>query len=179
MRIRRNKSGFTLVEILVSMAITAALLAAVAAALQASISSYQENQKIAAATQTARTVLSRMMRDIRTADAVETTSFSVTVIPPSNPDGLQMIRYESPYDGKLHYYRTVNGDTSEYILIGDEEPISVESFHASRGITSSSSPPPPPPAETRNTRSPSEQPDPGETQGSYTLLTDAIMDNLL
>lgn len=131
MRIRRNKSGFTLAEILVSMAITAALLTAVAAALHASINSYQENQKIAAATQTARTVLSRMMRDIRTADAVETTSFSVTIIPPSNPDGLQMIRYESPYDGKLHYYRTVNGDTSEYILIGDEEPISVESFYVS------------------------------------------------
>jgi prepilin-type N-terminal cleavage/methylation domain-containing protein len=70
---RAGRKAFTLVEVLASIAILAMLAAAVAVAMEASINSYQENQDISKAMNTARQALLRMITQIRTAQAVNTT----------------------------------------------------------------------------------------------------------
>ncbi len=69
---RTYRKGFTLVEVLISVAILAMLAAAVAVAMEASINSYQENEDISKAMNTARQALFRMISQIRTAQAVNT-----------------------------------------------------------------------------------------------------------
>jgi type II secretory pathway pseudopilin PulG len=127
----QQKTGFTVIEVLLSLALTGMLMTAVAVALHASLTSYHENDKIATATQTARSVLNRMMRDVRTAEAVNCDGYgAMSIIPPENGDGLEMIQYESVYDGKLYYRRTVNGNTTQYVLIGDSDEVTVSNFTA-------------------------------------------------
>jgi prepilin-type N-terminal cleavage/methylation domain-containing protein len=59
-------AGFTIVELLVALAITSLLLAAVAVAFDASIISYQENEKIFETVSKARQALLRMTSQLRT-----------------------------------------------------------------------------------------------------------------
>jgi len=124
----KNKEGFTLVELFLSLAIMAALMAAIAAAMQASFQSYSENEKLATAAQAARSALRRITDDIRTADAVEASGSGVRIIPPAG-SGVDLIEYEATDNGKLYYRRTVNGIPTEHILLGDDGELSVESFY--------------------------------------------------
>ena len=70
---RRNKfeSGFTLAELLVSLAITGILLAAIAVAFNASVINYRENEDIAKAVSDTHQALSRITTNLRTALAVD------------------------------------------------------------------------------------------------------------
>ena len=119
---QRRRCAFTLMEMLISLSILAMLLASVAAAVQASLSGHAANDRIAAATQTARVIMTRMMRQVRMADDIDSTSTQLTITPPDDGSGLTEIRYELS-DGKLYLYRTVSGQTQSYILIGDESTI--------------------------------------------------------
>jgi prepilin-type N-terminal cleavage/methylation domain-containing protein len=66
-----NRSGFTLVELLLALAISAILLAAVGAAFNASAVNYRENEEIFKTINNARQALFRMTTQLRTADAVD------------------------------------------------------------------------------------------------------------
>ena len=63
--------GFTLVEVLVALAISALLLAAVATALNASLMNYSENQSAYEAMSRARQALGRISTQLRTCDSVD------------------------------------------------------------------------------------------------------------
>jgi len=71
MRDTRYETGFTIVEMLIVLAITALLLAAVAVAFNASVINYRENEDSFKAINIARQALSRMVSQIRTAEAVD------------------------------------------------------------------------------------------------------------
>jgi len=66
MRNKRYHRGFTIVEMLIALAITAILLTAIAVAFNASIINYNENQNIFKAINQARQALSRITTEVRT-----------------------------------------------------------------------------------------------------------------
>lgn len=113
---RGNRSGFTLIEVILAVTITALLLAAIATAMHASLMSYTENEKAAAVTQTSRSVINRLVRDVRTAQAVDSTDTSLTIIPPDNGSGITEIQYDFS-GGQLLYRVTRNGQQSTHVLI--------------------------------------------------------------
>jgi len=67
----RCKTGFTIAEILLALAIAGILLAAVATAFNASAINFRENEEIFRVVNNARQALFRMTTQIRTADAVD------------------------------------------------------------------------------------------------------------
>jgi len=71
MKNSRCKTGFTIAEILLALAIAAILLVAVAVAFNASAINFRENEEIFRAVNNARQALFRMTTQIRTADAVD------------------------------------------------------------------------------------------------------------
>jgi prepilin-type N-terminal cleavage/methylation domain-containing protein len=109
----KHKTGFTIAELLIALAITGILLAAVGAALNASIINYQENEDIFKAVNSARQALSRMTSQLRTGYWVD----------PNAPSGEcsfftadgQDITYE--YGGVSNtLYLITNGDGQLYTL---------------------------------------------------------------
>ena len=66
MRNKRYHRGFTIVEMLIALAITAILLTAIAVAFNASIINYTENQNIFKAINSVRQALSRITTQVRT-----------------------------------------------------------------------------------------------------------------
>lgn len=66
-----SKGGFTLVEILIAVALLAMLMAAVGVAVHASAVNYKANENIFKAMNTARQAMMRITTDLRTATAVE------------------------------------------------------------------------------------------------------------
>lgn len=68
MATRPNKfvAGFTIVEILIALAVTGLLLTAIAVAFNASITNYQENEDIFKTINSARQALSRITSQLRT-----------------------------------------------------------------------------------------------------------------
>jgi len=132
MRPRSLTTAFTLVEALISIALLALLLTAIATAMHASFQSYEENEKLAAVTQTARSVLDRMTREIRTANDIDPASTPTKVgIQPAAGGTIQRIEYEFA-NGNL-YYRLTNtaGQTTSQVLLGSTEDVRVTSFQAS------------------------------------------------
>ena len=111
----RQRSGFTLVELLLALAISAMLLAALGAAFNASAMNYRENEKIFKTINNARQALFRMTRQLRTANGVDPSA-------PNNEctlmtDGNEDITYRfNNADGKL--YLVTNDDLldDDYVL---------------------------------------------------------------
>ena len=110
-----NRCGFTMVELLLALAIAAMLLAAVAVAFNASAVSYRENEEIFKTINSARQALFRMTSQLRTASAVDPNAPSneCTLITAGGED--ITYRYNSG-DGKL--YLVTNDDLSDgdYVL---------------------------------------------------------------
>jgi prepilin-type N-terminal cleavage/methylation domain-containing protein len=123
-----HKRAFTLAELLIALVITAVLLAAVAAAMHASLFSYKENEEIAAATQTARSILGRMSRDIRTAQAIDFDAGVLTIIPPSGD--VSEVQYEL-VDSSLVYRITRSGAQTSHDLVGEGDDVHIHSFSIS------------------------------------------------
>jgi len=125
------RAGVSLVEMMLALAVMAALLAAVAVAMQGVFQAYNENQKIAEVTQVARAVLHRMMKEVRTADGVDSASQRISIIPPANGAGVTAIEYEL-VSGTLYYRQTVGGvETSEPLIAADGD-VQVTAFNVSR-----------------------------------------------
>jgi prepilin-type N-terminal cleavage/methylation domain-containing protein len=131
MKRRTRHHGFSLVELLIAVAILAALLTAVAAAMQASLQSYSENEEIAEATQLARGILDRMSRELRTADQVQWDGTSLIIVPPANDDNIEQIWY-SAGDGGLYYTVFVNGNGTTHTLVGPDDEAVVTAFSVMR-----------------------------------------------
>jgi prepilin-type N-terminal cleavage/methylation domain-containing protein len=123
----KRAKAFSLVEVLLALALSAMLLAAVAAAMDASFWSYDQNERICDTTQTARAVLGRMANDIRTADAVTTSAGKITIIPPANGQGLTLIEYVFA-NGALTMNRTVNGVVTICPLLDNTGDVRVSGF---------------------------------------------------
>ncbi|MBC8481609.1 MAG: prepilin-type N-terminal cleavage/methylation domain-containing protein [Planctomycetes bacterium] len=74
MKTQKKSKAFSLVEVLVALAISAVLLAAVAVAFNASIVNYNDNRDISSALNTARQAIMRITNELRCASAVDTTT---------------------------------------------------------------------------------------------------------
>lgn len=127
----RIVKAFTLVEVLLATALTAVLMAAAAVAVHGSLQGYGENEDIADMTQAARSVLARMMREVRTADEVDATATSLSILPPDDGSGATLIQYDWD-NGELVYSRTVSGVTTSETILGANNAVSAPSFAVSR-----------------------------------------------
>ena len=105
----------------------AMLLGSVAAAIGAGLQSYSETTKIAAVTKTGRFILSKMAKEIRTAEDVSSTSTTLTILPIDDGSGLTQIQYEF-LNGVLNYKRTVNGQVTSYPLLDSTDTVTLNSF---------------------------------------------------
>ena len=111
----KHRTAFTIVELLLALAISAMLLTAIAAAFNGSIMNYQENEKIFRTINSARQAMYRITTQLRTADSVDPCT-------PDNQcsmftaDGDDITYSYNSTDGKL--YLITNDDTtdSDYVL---------------------------------------------------------------
>ncbi len=113
LRVTSNGCGFTIVELLLALAIASILLAAVATAFNASIINYRENEDIFKAINSARGALLRITSQLRTADAVDPTSPAneCTLITAGGDD----VTYQyNNGDNKLYLIDNLSG--SSYVL---------------------------------------------------------------
>lgn len=111
----KNRRGFTIVEVLIALAITAMLLTAVATAFNASIINYRENESIFKAINSARQALFRITSQLRTATAVDPNSPSneCTMITAGGDD--ITYRYDST-SGNLLLITNDDGSDDDYVL---------------------------------------------------------------
>lgn len=111
----KSINGFSLVELLVALAITALLLAAVAVAFNASVMNYTENEDIFKAVNSARQALYRITTQLRTATAVEPNEpvNECTFITAGGED--ITYRYDGA-DGKLYLITNDDSSDSDYVL---------------------------------------------------------------
>lgn len=111
----KYETGFTIVELLLALAIASILLATVATAFNASIINYRENEDIFKVINRARQSLFRITSQLRTADAVDPTSpVNECTFITANGDDITY-RYNNA-DNKL--YLITNDDLSDpdYVL---------------------------------------------------------------
>ena len=110
-----KKTGFTLVELLIALAITAVMLVAIAFAINGSSINYSKNEELFNSLNKARQALLRITAQIRTADAVSTDAIAneCSLITPAGQD--ITFRYNST-DKKL--YLVTNDDLldADYLL---------------------------------------------------------------
>jgi prepilin-type N-terminal cleavage/methylation domain-containing protein len=103
----KDGRGFTIIELLLSLAITALLLAAVAYAFSASVMNYRENEEIFQTVNKGRQALYRMTTELRTAEAVDpnlvTTECSLITA-----------------GGADYTYRYNSGDRKLYLITNDD-----------------------------------------------------------
>lgn len=111
----KNKTGFSLVEALLALAITGILLAAVAVAFNASIINYRENENIFRTLNSARQALFRITSQLRTANAVDPNSPNneCTLITAGSDD--ITYRYNAG-DNKLYLVTNDDLSDSDYVL---------------------------------------------------------------
>ena len=119
MKGRPLRSGFTLVEVLLSLALSAMLLSALAVAFNASAVTYRENQEIFVAVNNGRQALLRMTTQLRTGFGVDPNApanqcnfFAVTG---SDPNDVEDLTYEFRSNDNTLYLIT-NSDAEEYVL---------------------------------------------------------------
>jgi len=102
-----RRDGFTIVELLVALAITAILLAAVAIAFDASIINYRQNEDIFRTINSARQALTRITSQLRTANAVD----------PNSPDNECSL---ITADDRDITYRYNSADSKLYLITNDD-----------------------------------------------------------
>lgn len=124
---RRN--GFTLIELMIAMAMATVLLGALAFGMQSSFKTYSENDRVAQSTQAARVVLWRLISEVRTAQSITTNGNSIRIVPPQpDPGNVTAIEY-SFTGGSLLYTQTVGATPlPPNTLMGATEEIHVNSF---------------------------------------------------
>lgn len=114
---KKHQKAFTLVELLLSLAIFGMLMAAVAVAFDASIKNYQDNQGIYRTVNAARQTLLRLTNDVRTANNVAIESDEdndyLSLTTPDIPPVSMTYRFHRP-SGNLY----LNTGDSEYLMLG-------------------------------------------------------------
>jgi prepilin-type N-terminal cleavage/methylation domain-containing protein len=111
----RYKTGFTIAELLLALAIAGMLLAAVAFAFNASVINYRQNEDIFRTINSARQAMFRMISQLRTADAVDPNSPAneCSLITASGDD--ITYRYNGE-DNKLYLITNDDLTDSDYVL---------------------------------------------------------------
>jgi len=110
----RYKTGFTIAELLLALAIASMLLAAVAVAFNASIINYRQNEDVFKAINSARQATFRMISQLRTGYWVDPNPLDVNECSFFTADD-ENITYEyRSADNKL--YLVTNSDGQEYVL---------------------------------------------------------------
>ncbi len=109
----KYENGFTIVELLISLAIAGLLLAAIAVAFNASVINYRENEDIFKTINNARQALSRITTDLRTGHLfkLDDPDYKCTFFTAANED----ITYEYRIADK-NLYLITNSDNQEYLL---------------------------------------------------------------
>ena len=103
----KYETGFTIVELLLALAIASILLATVATAFNASIINYRQNEDMFKVINSARQALFRITSQLRTADAVE----------PSSPIN-ECTLITAAGDDITYQYN--NGDNKLYLITNDD-----------------------------------------------------------
>jgi len=113
MKNAKYKTGFTIAELLIALALSAMLLVAVATAFNASAMNYQENEDIFRTINSARQALFRMTSQLRTANAVDSAAPNneCSFITAAGEDITYQFRSA---ENKL--YLITNSDAQEYVL---------------------------------------------------------------
>ena len=128
----KTKNGFTMVEVLVSLAILAMLMTAVAFAFDAAVTNYQTNQDIYETVNTARQALLRITNDLRTAHelplSTEEANTQISFGNDTDGDGVydKNVTYRfdnSTTPGTLYYDDNISGNS--YVLC---ENVTVATF---------------------------------------------------
>lgn len=101
----KYKTGFTIAELIIALAISALLLTAVALAFQSSIMNYSENEDIFKTINSARQALCRITTQLRTAQAVD----------PCSPDN--QCTFITP-DSQTFTYDYRSADNKLYLVDG-------------------------------------------------------------
>ena len=112
--------GFTIMEVLMALAIMGIMLAAAAVAIHASTASYIANEDLTRAMNTARQTLLRITTDLRTAQAVAVIGAGAGEDPDNSQcslvtNGLDDITYKYDSSNNTLYLRE-NGTGTDYVL---------------------------------------------------------------
>ena len=146
MKNARYKNGFTIVELLIALAITGLLLAAVAVAFNASIINYRENEDSFKAINSARQALFRITTQLRTGYFVDPNA-------PSNEcnfytaDGNDITYRYTAAENKLYLITNDDLSDSDYVLCKNvtsmsfikaptDDGLDVKSVHVSMTVAS-------------------------------------------
>ena len=124
--------GFTVVELLLALAITSILLAAVAVAFNASIINYRENEDIFKTINSTRQALFRITSRLRTAEAVDPNSpdDECTLITAGGDD--ITYRYDSG-DNKLYLITNDDASDGDYVLCDNVTAMTFKKDTATEG----------------------------------------------
>lgn len=133
---KKHQKAFTLVELLLSLAIFGMLMAAVAVAFDASVKNYQDNQGIYRTINAARQTLLRLTNDIRTADKdisvdEDDDHLKLTMSHTIN-NSIQTKTYRFDKTSKNLYLNT--GDSEYLIMLGIENDNENDNKPKNRGI---------------------------------------------
>ena len=115
LKIKNFAKAFTIVELLIAIAISAILLAAVAVAFNASIINYNENQDMFKATNSSRQALFRITTQLRTADSVDPCS-PVNECSTITSDSEDITYRYNNSDNKLYLVTNDDPSDSDYVL---------------------------------------------------------------
>jgi prepilin-type N-terminal cleavage/methylation domain-containing protein len=107
MKDTKNKAGFSIVELLIALAIAGMLLAAVAVAINASSTNYRQNEDVFKVVNSARQALFRITSQLRTASAVD-----------PNAPGNECTMITAA--GENITYRYNNADNKLYLITNDD-----------------------------------------------------------
>ncbi|MHA7813491.1 MAG: PilW family protein [Phycisphaerales bacterium] len=95
----RGRPGFSMVEVLISLAITSTLLTATMAALNTSFKSYQVTSEGASTNVVARIVMQRLTAMIRTGDSFGPYPVNAILTPELESDYIEFVSYRDPSTG--------------------------------------------------------------------------------
>ena len=124
-----KRRAFSLVELLLALALSAMLLAAVAVAMDASFTSSDQNDRIADTTQTARAVLGRIAHDIRTANDLQPTATTISIHPPQpNAYNLALIQYAYANGALTESQTDNNGVVTTTTLLDNTGDVKITGF---------------------------------------------------
>ncbi|HOM61618.1 MAG TPA: prepilin-type N-terminal cleavage/methylation domain-containing protein [Anaerohalosphaeraceae bacterium] len=113
----QSRWGFTLAEVLISMAILAVLLTAVAAAFDASMKNYKDNEAISKTMNAARAALLRITNDIRTARGAAVNAEHTECSIDKTGDGEAEITYRYDAEEEILYLDDYSSGTEKsYVL---------------------------------------------------------------
>jgi len=131
---RRATGAFSVVEVLLSVTILAVLVSSMAVAFQASLRNCEENDQIASATQTGRSILNRVTTQIRGAQAIDldVSYGELVILMPTVGSDQRQVRYSFDADNQvLNYEERINGVlTEQQVLLGNGQDVQVVNFHA-------------------------------------------------